>query len=162
MANLVFNRGKYLAGLGHVSTSASIQIMLVTTCFEDLANLLDKNLVDDGTTTDPKSYEVTVGGYSRQALAGLTLTEDDTNDFAFIDATDSTFTSLVTGETVGGAVAYIYSSSGGSLGTQTTSDTGQELLAFYDLTNTPTNGGNIVVQWASSTAGGFFRFGSTS
>ena len=66
------------------------------------------------------------------------------------------------GATIGGAVAYIYSSSGGSLGTQTTSDTGQELLAFYDLTNTPTNGGDITVQWASTTAGGFFKFGSTS
>lgn len=162
MPNLVFNRGKFLNGRGYLTTSADIRIMLVTTCFEDLANLLDKDLVDDGTTTDPKSYELTVGGYARGTLAGLTNNEDDTNDFAYLDATDQVFTALVTGEKIGGAVAYRYSSSGGSLGTQTTSDTGQELLAFYDLADTPTNGGNVTVQWASTTAGGFFKFGSTS
>jgi hypothetical protein len=161
MANLVYNRGKMLAGLGHVSTSAAFRLMLVTTCYEGLANLHDHNLVDDGTTTDPKSYELTVGGYGRGSVAGLTLVEDDTNDFAFLDATDQTFSALVAGETIGGAVLYIYSSSGGSLGTQT-SDTGQELVAFYDLTNTPTNGGDITIAWASTTAGGFFKFGSTS
>lgn len=162
MANLVFNRGKFLVAGGRVSTTATYTLMLVTTCFEDLSNLLDKNLVDDGTTTDPLSYEVSVGGYSRGTVAGAALFEDDTNDFAGIDATDQTFSTLSAGETVGGAVLYIYSSSGGSLGTQTTSDTGQELLAFYDVTNTATNGGDITIQWASTTAGGMLKLGSTS
>jgi hypothetical protein len=90
-------------------------------------------------------------------LQGLTLVEDDTLEWAFFDATDETFSSLVAGETVGGAVAYIYSTTGG-----TTSDTGQELLSFFDLTNTPTNGGDITVQWSSTTSGGFLRLGTTS
>ena len=162
MSNLVYNRGKFLAAYGHVSTSAAFRLMLVTTCYEGLSALHDHNLVDDGTTTDPKSYELSVGGYARGTVAGLTNNEDDTNDFAFLDATDQTFSSLVAGENIGGAVLYIYSTSGGSLGVQTTSDTGQELVAFYDVTTTPTNGGDITIQWASTTAGGFFKFGSTS
>lgn len=162
MADLVFNRGKFLAASGRVSTSADIQIMLVTTCFLDVANLLDLNLVDDGTTNDPASYELTVSGYARHDLAGLAGFEDDTNDHAGLDATNATFSSLASGETIGAAVSYVYSSSGGSIGTQTTSDTGQELLALYDIADTPTNGGDVTIQWADTTDGGFLKFGSTS
>jgi hypothetical protein len=162
MPNLVFNRGKFLVAGGRVSTTTTYQLMLVTTCFEEISDLYPLNLVDDGTTDDPLSYELGVGGYSRQTVAGAALFEDDTNDFAGIDATDVTFSSLSPGANVGGAVLYIYSTSGGSLGVQTTSDTGQELLAFYDVTDTATNGGDITIQWASTTAGGMLKLGSTS
>jgi hypothetical protein len=157
MADFVYNRGKFMLGQGRVTSSAVVQIMLVTTCYEDLANTIDNDFVDDGTTVDPKSYELSVGGYARSTLQGLTLVEDDTLEWAFFDATDETFSSLAAGETVGGAVAYIYSTTGG-----TTSDTGMELLSFFDLTNTPCNGGDISVQWASTTSGGFLRLGTTS
>jgi hypothetical protein len=161
MANFVTNRGKYLASIAHVSSSADFRLMLVTTDFMDTATA-DLNLVDDGTTDDPLSYELSVGGYARGTVAGLAAFEDDTVDQAGIDATDQTFSSLAAGETVGAAVLLIFSTSGGSLGTATTSDTGQELVAIYDVTDTATNGGDITIQWASTTAGGMLRFGSTS
>ena len=154
MPNLRYNRGAYLLGQGRVTAAAAFRLMLVSTSY---TGNMDHNLVDDGTTSDPLSYEIGVGGYARGSLASVTLTEDDTNDFAYFDATDQTFSALATGATIGGAVMYVYSTSGG-----TTSDTGQELLALYDVTDTPTNGGDVVIQWAAPSAGGFLKLGTTS
>jgi len=155
MANLVYNRGKFLTGqINLAATSFELQLMLVTTGYtSDDAH----NLVDDGTTNDPKSYEISVGGYARQNLSSRALFEDDTNDFAGLDASDVTFTALAAGATIGSAVLYRYSTSGG-----TTSDTGQDLIARYEVTATPTNGGDITIQWASTSAGGVLKLGSTS
>lgn len=155
MANLVYNRGKYVAaGFPLAATSEVISVMLVTTGYVEN---LDHNLVDDGTTSDPRSYEISVGGYARQNLANKVRFEDDTNDFAGLDADNVTFSALAAGATIGAAVIYRYSTSGG-----TTSDTGQELLANYTVTATPTNGGDITIQWASTSAGGVIKYGSTS
>ena len=154
MANFIYNRGKFLVGsVNLAATSFDLQLMLVTTGYtSDDAH----NLVDDGTTNDPKSYEISVGGYSRQTLASRTVFEDDGNDFAGLDATDATFSSLAAGATIGWAILYRYSSA------STTSDTGQDLIAAYDVTDTPTNGGDITIQWASTSAGGVLKLGSTS
>ncbi|MGE5358210.1 MAG: hypothetical protein ACM3NQ_04275 [Bacteroidales bacterium] len=151
MANVVYSRGQYALGQGRLTTSANLQVMLVTTAY--VANM-DHNTVDDGTTSDPASYEISVSGYARQQLASLTLTEDDTNDCAYFDAADTTFQTLAAGQTVGGAVVYIYSSSGG-----TTSDTGQDLATFLSLTPTPCNGGNITIVYSTA---GIIRIGTTS
>ncbi len=157
MANLVYNRGKYIVGQVN-STSVAWQCMLVSTSYvaDQDHNFVNSN-TSSGANGEPKVFEISVAGYSRQALASLVLFEDDTNDFAGLDAADVTFTALTAGQTVGGAVVYRYSSSGG-----TTGDSGQDLLAFYDLTDTPTNGGDITVQWASTSAGGVLKFGTTS
>lgn len=156
MANLVYNRGFFVFARGLVSgsTASGIQVMLVSTGYTPA---LTHNTVDDGTTSDPLSYEIGVGGYSRQSLSGLAAFEDDTNTLAGVDASDATFSSLSAGATIGGAVSFRYSTSGG-----TTSDTGQDLISFYDVTDTPTNGGDITIQWASTSAGGWLRLTSTS
>lgn len=162
MANFVTNRGKYLAAIANVSSSADFRLMLVTTDYMDTADA-DQNTVDDGTTSDALSYELSVGGYARGTVAGVAAFEDDTVDQAGIDATDQTFSSLSAGETVGAAVLFIYTTSGdGGGGAATTTDTGQDVVAIYDVTDTATNGGDITIQWASTTAGGMLRFGSTS
>jgi hypothetical protein len=157
VANLVYNRGKYIVGQIN-STAAVLQLMLVSTGYvaDQDHNSVNANS-SSGVNGEPKVYEIGVSGYSRQSLASLTLNEDDTNDFAYLDASDATFSALAAGATVGGAVLYRYSSSGG-----TTGDSGQDLIAFYDLTDTPTNGGDITVQWASSSAGGVLKLGTTS
>jgi hypothetical protein len=155
VANLVYNRGKFLTGqINLAATSFDLVLMLCSTSFTSDDGL---NLVDDGTTSDPKSYEISVSGYTRQTLANRALYEDDTNDFAGLDATDVTFTALAAGATIGTAVLYRYSTSGG-----TTSDTGQDLIAAYDVTDTPTNGGDITIAWASTSAGSVLKLGSTS
>ena len=154
MANYVFNRGKLLVGTQDIDAS-TFRLMLLSTAFTSNDGL---NLVDDGTTSDPLSYEIGVGGYSRQSV-GLTAFQDDTNDFAGLDASDVTFSSLAAGATIGWGILYRYSTSGSP---NTTSDTGQELIAAYDLTDTPTNGGDITIQWSSTSAGGVLKLGTTS
>lgn len=156
MANGVYNRGFFVFGRDFVSgsTASAVQVMLVSTGYVYAGT---HNTVDDGTTSDPLSYEIGVGGYARHSLSGLAAFEDDTNTLAGIDASDATFSSLAAGATIGGAVSYRYSTSGG-----TTSDTGQELISFYDVADTPTNGGDITIQWASTSAGGWLRLTSTS
>lgn len=154
MSNFITNRGKYVMGT-YSMTGSTFRMMLLTTAFTSDDAL---NLVDDGTTSDPLSYEIGVGGYSRQSI-GYTAFEDDTNDFAGLDHADVTFTSLSAGATIGWAAVYRYSTSGSP---NTTSDTGQDFLFAYQLTPTPTNGGNIVIQMGSTTAGGAVKIGSTS
>ncbi len=157
MPNGVFNRGKQNVGKYDV-TGFTLRAMLVNTSFPSNVTFdPDLNFVSEGTSSGPFSYEISVGGYARQTLAAVTLTEDDTNDFAYVDANDVTFSALVAGQTVGGCVVYKYTSSGG-----TTGDSGQDLWAFYDLTDTPTNGGDISVVWATSSQGGVLKLGTTS
>ena len=156
MPNIVYNRGKYLVGTLDM-TATTFRLMLVSTGYvaDQDHNFVNAN-TSSGASGEPKVYEISVGGYSRQNVT-LTAFEDDTNDFAGLDASDVTFTALTAGQTVGGAVLYRYSSSGG-----TTGDSGQDIIAFYDVTDTPTNGGDITIQWASTSAGGVLKLGTTS
>jgi len=154
MANFITNRGKYIVGITDM-TASTFRMMLLTTSFTSDDAL---NLVDDGTTADPATYEITVSGYARQNVA-FTAFEDDTNDFAGLDTGDKTFSALSAGQTVGWAAIYRYSTSGSP---NTTSDTGQDFLFAYQITATPTNGGDITIQIASTSAGGALKIGSTS
>ena len=117
----------------------------------------DHDTVDDGTTSDPKSCEISVGGYARQALAIDSSFEHDSNDFAGLDHANVTSSSLAAGETIGGAVVYRYTRAAG-----TTSDIRQSLVSHYSVTATPTNGGDIVIAVAATSDGALIKFGSTS
>lgn len=154
MAATVTNRGKHLIAQAFSANTTGLTLMLVTTGYT-YSN--DHDTISDGTTDDPQSYEISVGGYSRQALASDSVFEDDTNDFAGLDHANVTFSSLVAGQTIGGAVLYRYSSSGG-----TTSDTGQDYVSYYALTATPTNGGDVTIAIAATSDGALLKFGSTS
>lgn len=86
--------------------------------------------------SDVSANEIGVSGYSRQTLSNKTLTEDDTNDRAVFDNTaDITFSSLASGETIGWAV----------IARNTGNDATSELICALDVTDTPTNGGDIVI-----------------
>ena len=151
--NSVYNRGKYIVGTADMTQSSGFRMMLLSTAY---VGNMDHNTVDDGTTSDPLSYEIGVGGYAR-ANVTFSAFEDDTNEFAGLDTADKTFSALAAGATIGHAVIYRYSTSGG-----TTSDTGQDLLLWYELTATPTNGGDITIQIASTSAGAALKLGTTS
>jgi hypothetical protein len=161
MSNGVYNRGYSVAQVFDM-TNSTFRVMLVSTgyTFNPDHDFVNSN-TSSGANGEPKVFEIAPSGYSRQNLT-LSRFEDDTNDFAGLDASDTTFTALGSGSTIGGAVIYLYSSSGTLGAGQTTGDSGQNLVAFYDLTDTPTNGGDITIQWASTSAGGVLRFGSTS
>lgn len=161
MANGCYNRGFTIVSAFDM-TNSTFRLMLVSTgyAFNPDHDFVNAN-TSSGANGEPKVFEISVAGYSRQSMA-LSRFEDDTNDFAGLDSPDITFSALTAGQTVGGAVLYLYSSSGTLGAGQTTGDSGQNLVAFYDLTDTPTNGGDIVVQWASTSAGGTLKVGSTS
>ncbi len=129
MANVVTNKLKYELFSGDANLDAAdLRVMLI----KSNAPTVDTNFV-----SDIVAGELTVGGYSRQTLAGEAITEDDTNDFAYLDATDPVFSALVAGETVIGAVLFRH----------TGNDATAPVYAYYDVTDTPTNGGDITIQF---------------
>jgi hypothetical protein len=145
MANGVYNKG--LEELAQALTDlqgADLRLMLVKSTYTFNKDHLT---VDDGSANDPLSHEITVSGYARQALANEAVTRDDTNDFAYLDADDVVFTALAAGETIGGAVLFRH----------TGTDTTAPLIAFYDLVDTATNGGNVTVQWNTPANGGVLK-----
>lgn len=142
MPNLVYNIGKEQIANGAIDLDTStIKVLLTKSTY--VANA-DHGAIDDGSADDPQSHEISVAGYSRQTLATRTVTKDNTNDRAYLDADDATFASLASGQTIGGAIIF----------KDTGADNTSIPIAFFDLTDTPTNGGNIVVQWAAGASGG--------
>lgn len=137
MANGVYNKGKEEIAKALTDLDGStLKVMLVNSTYTFDADHL---FVDNGGAADPIDKEISVSGYARGTLASKAVTRDDTNDFAYLDADDQVFTSLASGQTIGGAV--LFRDAGGA-------DSANPLIAFYDLTDTPTNGGNVTVQWA--------------
>jgi hypothetical protein len=68
-----------------------------------------------------------------QVLASKTKTKDTTNDRIVYDAADPNWTAVATGATVNGAIVY----------KDTGSDATAVPICFVDITDTPTNGGDI-------------------
>jgi hypothetical protein len=137
MANFVFTRGIFDIFAGDTPLdSADFRLLLLDTDY-----VQDKN---DNVLDDLDADEITVSGYARQTMANETLTEDDTNDRAYLDADDVTYTALVAGQTIGWAILYRH----------TGSDATAPTVAAYDVNDTPTNGGNVVIQWTAPGSGG--------
>lgn len=161
MPNGVYNRGFFLASQKDLD-STTLQLMLVTTGYVFNPDHTRVSYTGANTSESPAHFEITVGNYARQTVGSVAAFQDDANDFVGLDAADTTYLALAAGATIGAAVSYLYTSSGNSTGLQTTGDSGQDLLAYYQVTPTPTNGGDITIQWASTSAGGFLKIGSTS
>lgn len=140
----ITNKGLYelaeaLSDLG----SADLRIMLMRTSYtfsptHDVIN-------------DVVAHEITVTNYSRQALAGETVVEDDTSHRAYLDANDLTFSGLGTGQTIGGA--YLFRHTG--------SDATAPVIAFIPITATPTNG-DFGIRWPAPSAGGIMYLTSAA
>ncbi len=136
MASRLFNRGKKIMSDGSsvVWTSADIRVLLVTSSYAFNA---------DHNTVSQITNELSGGGYARVALSGkVGPTQDDTNDRATFDASDTTFTSLAAAAgTPAAAIVYKFNAA----------DASAELICFDELTspNTP-NGGDYTIVWASA------------
>jgi hypothetical protein len=143
MANGVYNRAKYMFMDGTIDlpTVADLRVLLVKDTYTFNP---DHNFVSDVVAG---ALEISVAGYARQPLTTETITEDDALDFAYLDADDPVFTALVAGQTIGGAVLFKYN----------VADAAAEAIAFYDTTDTPTNGGNVTIQWATPANGGVLK-----
>lgn len=142
MANFKFNRGLYeiFNGTAVPGTADYRGLLLDTDYVQDETD----NVVDDLDTD-----EISVSGYSRQTLANETLTEDDTNDRAYMDADDLSFAGLASGQTVGWCILHRH----------TGNDATAPVISAYDVTNTATNGGAIGIQWAAPGSGGVLYLG---
>lgn len=141
MANLVTNRAKFHLFTGDANLDAADLRMLL---LKSSAPTADTNFVADLT---PGTNELTVSGYARHTLAGETVTEDDTNDFAYLDATDPVFTALASGETITWAILF----------RQVTNDSDSPVYAGYDVSDTATNGGDITIQFSTPANGGALK-----
>jgi hypothetical protein len=139
MADLVTNKLCYELAIGDANLDAAdLRACLLKTT----APTVDTNFRSDVT-------ELTVAGYAIQALAGESVTEDDTNDFAYLDATDPVFTGLAAGETAIGMGMHRH----------VTVASDSPFYAFYDTADTPTNGGNITGIFATPANGGALKIG---
>lgn len=136
MASRWYNRGAYRA-LYEGLNGKDLRTLLVKSSYSFDAT---HNTVSDVVAG---SSEISVSGYARYDHATVTIAEDDSNGRAYLDLDDAAFTSLASGQTIGGAVVYIYNAS----------DASAEVVAFLDVADTPTNGGNVTIQWAATSSG---------
>lgn len=126
------------AGAGIGWTSATMRVLLVSTGYTFDA--------DHATVADVSASEIGVSGYARATLTSPTATYDSGNNRTVLDAADVTFSALGAGATIGGAV--VFKRVGGS---DASTD---PVIAFVDLNDVVTNGGDVLVQW---NAGGIAR-----
>lgn len=92
----------------------------------------------DDLADGPAGNEISQGG--RATLDGEVVTLDDTNNGAYCDATDETFSSLAAGDTPSQFCVYLYNAS----------DASAQLMCRNALTTPPApNGGNYTIVFAS-------------
>lgn len=141
MAN-VFNRGKFKlldAYLSGAPGSPDLRVLLLNGGYA-----YDP---DDDFVSAVAAAELVVGGYARQALAGVAGSEDDAADRAEVEANEVTFGPLDAGDTIVAAVVF----------ENTGNDATSELLAFYPLGSVPTNGGQVTLRFGGTSPGDFLR-----
>lgn len=139
MSNLVMNEGKLAIVNRNIDLLAdTIKMMLVSTVYTPNA---DDQFIDTGGASD--AVDARIPGTTDQTLGTKVLGKDLTGDFAYFDAADPTFVAVASGATV--AAALIYKDTG----TPTTS----KIIDYFDLTDTPTNGGDITIQFATPATG---------
>lgn len=122
-------------------TGVSVKVCLVDGTFALTAT---DQYLGDGTLG-----EISVGGYTgghgnagRRTITGVTISLGASGVTVYVDGADpATWSSVATGVTINGAVLHVKG---------TSNDTDAKIIAFYDLTDTPTNGSDITLSWNSS------------
>lgn len=114
----------------------------------------DHDVVDNsaGDATDPSHNEITATNYTKghagagRKTATVTLAADKTNNRATVAIADLTWSSLggAANDTVAGAILFKEGANDGA----------SRLIAFFDLSDTVTNGGDLTLDFAASAAGG--------
>jgi hypothetical protein len=149
--------------VANVYNRTKFRILNGTTDFDTLGTgALTCLLMRNGTAFNPDNNfvadivadEISVGGYARQVLTGVAVSEDDTNDRGEVQANQATFTALASGQTVTHAVVVH------RIGASDT-DASDTLVAYYNVTDTATNGGDIIIRFNSATPGALLRVNET-
>lgn len=128
------------------TNSAFIAVAIQATGLEDDDTLIDYNTLAD--LLAAANNEATNVGYSRLTITSLTVTVDDTNDWADVDMADMTWASVATTGGAWGALLLCYDP-------DTTAGTDSTVIPLlkWDFARTP-NGGQIE---AVIPTNGFFR-----
>lgn len=144
--NFVTNKAKFLLANGSLELlNDTLKVALVSNNWTGIN--ANGNFMQE-VSQNVLPYEITVSGYSRQTLTNKVVVEEDVaTGYAYFTASNVTFSTLATGNTVGGAVLF----------KDTGDDTTNPLIAFYSIIDTPTNGGDITIQWANSVNGGILK-----
>jgi len=145
MASFVYNTAATEMWDGTVDLlNDTIKVMLVTSSYTPDR---DDDIVDAGGANDAVDHEIVATNYTggwtgagRKTLASKTITVDKTNDRAEFDAADLTWTSIGGAANATIAAAIVIKEG-------VSDDTTSRLIAYLDITDTPTNGGNITLQF---------------
>lgn len=145
MPTFVYNKAAEEIATGTIDLlNDTIKTMLVNSTYSAARTDL---VVDAGGANDALDAEISVSGYTggwggsgRKSLTSKTLTVDQPNNRAEFDAADLTWTALGSGATI---AAMILIKEGGS------NDTTSRLIAYLDVTDTSTNGGDITFTFDS-------------
>ena len=142
MANLTYNEGiESIIDRNIDYIADTIKAILLSSTYSPNK---DDQFIDTGGASDP--VDARIG--TDQTLGTKATGKDTTSDFAYLDAADPTWTAVAGGSTVVGVGIYK------DTGTPTTS----KLIAYLDVTDTATNGGDITVQFATPANGGVVKF----
>jgi hypothetical protein len=156
MASGFYNKGLLEVTDGTIVLgSTTLKLMLVDTGYTFDP---DHDVIDNGAnnSTDPSFNEIVAtnytGGFGGSGRKTLTITsqENDTNNRADYAIADVTWTALGggTNDTIGGAIII----------KEGTNDTDSRLIGYFDLTDTPTNGSDVTLDFNTLGAGGNIRF----
>lgn len=148
MANLIYTQG--LADLVNGTIdylTATIKVLLLSTAVSFTEDQ-DITVADAGGANDIVDAELNVTGYTRgwggsgrKTLASKTISVNNGSNRVEFDAADVTWTALATGQTISDAVVV---KEGGA------NDTTTRPIAHLDVTDTPTNGSDVTLQFNSA------------
>ena len=111
----------------------------------------DHTAVDDGTGNDIASAEINVSGYTpgwnsaSRKTASITMQVDNANNKVVIAIADQTYTALGAGDSLAGIILVKEGAA---------NDTQSIPIAYIDCTDTPLNGSDITLDFATLGAGG--------
>jgi hypothetical protein len=143
MASILYNEGNQSIIDRDIDlVSDTLKAMLVNSTYTPDK---DDQFIDAGGASD--AVDARLSGTTDQTLGSKVIGKDTTSDFVYFDAADVVFTAVTTAQTAVAVVVYK------DTGTPTTS----KLIAYLDITDTPTNGGDITVQWAAPASGAIFK-----
>ena len=116
----------------------------------------DQVYVDEGTSTDIQSHELSADNYSGgfngagRKVCTITSQVNNTSDRAEWAVADQTWAALgaASGQGPVGGVAIVK---------EITNDAGSKLVAYFDITDRNLNGGNFTLDWLTLGAGGNLR-----
>ena len=152
MASFWYNTGltECMDGTIDIDTD-TIKIMLVTSSYS--ANQ-DDDVVDAGGANDAVDHEISVTGYTGgyggagRKTCTITMQANDTDNRVDIAIADLTWTSLGSGATIAAAIL---------IKENATDDTNTRLIAYFDVSDTATNGGDITLDFNALGSGGNLR-----